>query len=384
MLNYQIKKITNKISKNSEYKTLNTVLLHKDNLLFNVKFFSKYSNKKIMPVLKANAYGHGLTEVAQMLNEADCEFLCVDGYFEATKIRPITKHNILVLGYIDPSNVNLLDNKKCSYVLQDIASIRAFGATKNKFNIHIELNTGMNRLGLSPGELPEFLAELKKHPNLVLEGVMTHLSDADNPKTDDFTSKQIGVFEKLLDDIKSSGFNPRIIHTSQTAGITKSKSPLTNAMRLGIGLYGINPLDPSDHAYRDLQATKPVMELKSTVIKINLLRAGDRVSYNGIFKAPKGMDVAVLPLGYYEGVPRELSDRGMVVDSHVVPRKILGRVCMNHTMIEGHGLKVGDTITVIGINPKLPNSIHSIASDNGLFKYTLLTNISSSIRRQII
>ena len=110
----------------------------------------------IMPVLKANAYGHGLLQMAEIMNDAAVDLLVVDGYFEAHAIRHITKRRILVLGYIAPSNVHLLDTKRCSLVVQDTVMLEALGRLGRPIQIHVELNTGMNRLGLSVAELPIF------------------------------------------------------------------------------------------------------------------------------------------------------------------------------------------------------------------------------------
>src|SRR4029079_172405 len=165
---------------------------------------------------------------------------------------------------------------------------------------------------LQPEELPAYLDTLKKYPKLQLEGVMTHLADADNELDNNFNAKQLNVFDKQVAHILAAGFRPTIIHIAQTAGSTKIRSQYANAIRLGIGVYGINPLLPHDARYANLEALWPVLELKSTVIKVLDLQKGDKVSYNCTFTAPGPMRVGVLPLGFYEGVPRELSNKGCV------------------------------------------------------------------------
>jgi alanine racemase len=289
------------------------------------------------------------------------------------------------MGYIKPENTALLDTVKCSFVVQDIAGLKAFGELHKPVRIHLELNTGMNRLGLSTTELPGYLQTIKKYPNLMLEGVMTHLADADNELDDTFTKQQVKKFDYAVDSIKKSGFTPRYIHIAQTAGSTKVKSNYANAIRLGIGLYGLNPLNKTDNRYKDLQSLKPVLELKSTIIKIIELKKGDKVSYNGIYTAPRDMKISVLPLGYYEGVPRELSNKG-VVTCGKLELPIIGKICMNHTMIRlgVAKLKVGDEVTVISRDPSQPNSIEQICNDLNLFNYYLITKLSSSIRRVIV
>ena len=156
--------------------------------------------------------------------------------------------------------------------------LKALASLNKPIHIHIELNTGMNRLGLAADELMPYLNELKKYKSLILEGVMTHLADADNEESDDFTKKQTLAFDKLTAAILSEGFKPKYFHIAQTAGSTRVHSKYANTLRIGIGLYGINPLSPKDNHYNELRFLKPVLELRSTVIKVVKLRNGDRVS----------------------------------------------------------------------------------------------------------
>jgi len=371
--------------RSTDYQTLNWIELSRSRTLHNVSEIQKlHQDWEVIPVLKGNAYGHGLEEMAEILNGADCHFVAVDGYFEAAKIRDITHHRILVMGYILPENMHLLDIKHCSFVVQDIAGLRAFGSLKKPVNIHMELNTGFNRLGLQADEIEEYLRELKKHTNLRLEGIMTHLADADNPDDDAFTRRQVEQFDYLVENILKEGFKPSLIHIAQTAGSTKAASRFANALRLGIGLYGINPLEPGDPHYHELANLQPVLTLKSHIIKVIDLKKGDRVSYNGTFAAPKSMRIGVLPLGYYEGIPRELSNKGYVIaGSKVLP--IVGRVCMNHTMAAiTNKIEMGDEVMIISDNPAHPNSVAQLHLQYGLFHYQVLTSISSSVRRQIV
>jgi alanine racemase len=371
--------------KDSSYTPLNRIELDRSRLLHNFQYIqSRHPEAEIIPVLKGNAYGHGLEQIAEILNDAPCRMLAVDGYFEAARLRDVSKHHFLVMGYILPINVRLLDTKRCSFVVQDIASLEAFGKLKRPVRIWLELNTGMNRMGLQLDELETYLQTIEYYPNLELEGVMSHLADADN-KDDSFTEGQVREFDKHVQEVLSAGFKPRYISLAQTAGSTKAKSRHANAMRLGIGLYGINPLQPNDPKYQQLQALKPVLELKSTIIKVIHLKKGDKVSYNGIFTAPRNMQIAVLPLGYYEGLARELSNTGFVTYQDK-PLPIVGRVCMNHTMIDllDKAIKVGDSVTVISKNPTQPSSVIARQAKHDMFSYDALVRLSSTIRRIVV
>lgn len=372
--------------KRRTYRTLNYITLHRARVLDNfARIQRQHPHMRIMPVLKANAYGHGLKEMAQILNEADCDLLAVDGYFEAGKVRFTTKHKLLVLGYILPENIPVLDTKRCSFVVQDLQVLHAFGSLNRPVRIHVEINTGMNRLGIALSDIPAYLEALRRYPKLELEGVMTHLADADNEADDTYTARQVADFDACMQIIVAAGCTPRYVHVAQTAGSTKAKSAYANAIRLGIGLYGINPLAKNDPQYHELQDLKPVLTLTSTIIKTMQLKAGDKVSYNGTFTAPRAMRIGVLPLGYYEGIPRELSNIGVVTsNTRVLP--IVGRICMNHTMIDlkDTQLQTGDEVTVFDADFTQPNAIAAVCTAHHLFPYVVLVKLSSSIRRRII
>lgn len=372
--------------KRRRYRALNLITLNRINVLHNVKLLQRqHPGFSIIPVLKANAYGHGLRELAVILNDAACDLLAVDGYFEAGKIRFITKHRVLVLGYVLPENVPLLDTKRCSFVVQDEGGLVAFGRLGRPAKIHLEINTGMNRLGIAGGEIAHYLEVMGRYPSLELEGVMTHLADADNEQNA-FTEAQVTAFDECIRKIMAAGYRPKYVHVAQTAGSAKVKSRYANAVRLGIGLYGFNPLAKSDPYYAQLDGLRPVLSLTSTIIKVIDLEAGDRVGYNGTFTAPKAMRIGVLPLGYYEGVPRIFSNMGAVVTHANWVLPIVGRVCMNHTMIDlrGNALRVGDRVEVFAAEAAMPNSIAQTCIRHHLFAYELLVKLSSSIRRQTI
>jgi len=385
MLRKVAKRALKRATRNS-YRPLNWIELDKARLLHNIVLFrQQHPNMAIFPVLKGNAYGHGLEEVVTILNDATIEMIAVDGYFEAAKIRDISRHRLLVMGYILPDNVRLLDTKRCSFVVQDVAALKAFASLRRPVKIHLELNTGMNRLGLQPNELETYLEALKSYPTLELEGVMTHLADADNPNENVFSVQQTKKFDSLVEQILKADFQPKYVHIAQTAGSTKVKSRYANALRIGVGTYGITPLQPDDERATDLVALQPVLELKSTIIKVMPLNKGDKVSYNGIFTALKAMRIGVLPLGYYEGVPRALSNHGYVtVDGQQLP--IVGRVCMNHTMIDltGTDLGVGNQVTVISSDSNQPNSVLGLQQKYGLFAYETLARLTPHMKRRIV
>jgi alanine racemase len=372
---------------NTDYQPLNRIEVSQRRILHNVNLIQEqHPDCGVMPVLKGNAYGHGLELIAEILNRTKGEYVAVDGYFEAAKIKYITTKRILVMGYILPGNVELLDSKRCSFVVQDIAGLRAFAGLRRPVRIHLELNTGMNRLGLQPKELASYLEELKKHPQLQLEGVMSHLADADNEMDDSFTDRQVAVFDAQVEKILTAGFRPKLIHIAQTAGGAKARSKYANTLRIGIGMYGISPLLVTDEYQQLFANLQPALELKSTIIKVLDLQKGDTVSYNCTYVAPKSMRIGVLPLGFYEGVPRALSNKGGVVTPGGAVLPVVGRICMNHTMIDisNTDLRVMDEVTVISHDSQSPTSVQGMQAEYGLFTYTTLVGLSDSVHREIV
>jgi alanine racemase len=360
------------------FKTLNRIEISKAALLHNFDYFNSFSpGTNCIPVLKSNAYGCGLEQISSILKEREFPYIAVDGYFEALRIRQVTKQPLLIMGYIHPDNIPFLDYHNMAFVVHDEEIISAFGALNKHVKIHLEINTGMNRYGIQPERLDFFISLIKCYKNLELDGVMSHLADADNEDNSNSLSQQ-RLFQQCLDKIFAAGFKPKHIHLAQTAGSIQIPNDMTNSIRVGIGLYGISPVNR-------FETLKPVASLKSTVAKVIELNTGDRVSYNGTYTASKPMKIGVLPIGYYEGVPRALSNAGAVnAGGKTLP--IVGRVCMNHMMIDlmDQDLKVGDEVVIIDSEPQAKNSLENIAAAHNLFPYELMVKINENVRRVIV
>jgi len=390
------------------YKVLNWIELSQSALDYNYNLYESINpNSNIFPVLKSNAYGHGLREITKMLLKHKPKYLVVDGYFEALEIRKIS-HNqpVLIMGSIALENYTKLKYHNFTFVVHYLETIETLGKLNRNIKIHLELNTGMNRHGIDTNDLQNYLTLLKSYPKLNLEGVMSHLADADNPNDDSYNIEQVEQFDSALQEIQKFGFKPTFIHLGQSAGSIKIHSKYTNCFRLGLGLYGINPLDPKDSKYNSLKNLKPVLTLYSTITKIIDLKLGQKVSYNGIFEAKKDTKIGVIPMGYYEGLDRSLSNIGkvkitencihqshnwchpeLVSGSNHLSNKlqsffqIAGRVCMNHTMLDlnDSNVNVGDKVLVYSNDNQDPNSIQNLWQNNNLFAYTTLVHLNHNI-----
>ena len=319
-----------------------------------------------------------------MLKDEKFPYIAIDGYYEALVVHEASRQDVLVMGAIAPENFRKINPKQKAFVVHDKLTIRAMGASRKKFTIHLEIDTGMTRHGVEPGQVLDYVDLIKSFPNLNLEGVMSHLSDADNPDNI-FTDKQVELFDNCTERILETGQKLTWIHIAQSAGTPKVSSKYANASRTGVALYGFNPLAKNDIDSRSYEEFKPVLELVSTVTKLNKIKKGASVGYGRMYRAKKDTTIAVLPLGYFEGIARELSNQGSVeINGNI--HKIAGRVCMNITMVDvgNYDVKVGDKVVIISADKNSKISAQFICAENDLFVYCFLTSLNQNIRRIII
>lgn len=363
------------------YQPLNQVSLNLDALRDNLALYrEKLPGVAVAPVLKSNAYGHGLKEIASALRKEACPFYAVDSIYEAYEIRKVDpKTPVLILGFNFENNVR--KKKGFHFTAGSLDQLKMLA--HKKLPIHLELNTGMNRMGFHWRNPEQWLDEVAKHKDQI-EGVFTHFADADNPNDTSFTELQTQRFKSLLVELQKRGVHPKWIHAGNSAGSLKIKDPIFNMIRLGFSLYGTNVFEDTDPSFQELKDLKPVMEFQSTLVQIQDLEPGDAVSYGLLFKTEKPLRIGILCAGYYEGIPIALSNVGHVeINGTLCP--IRGRVCMNHTLVElKTEAKIGDRVTVYSKNP---NSLVSVRAQAKLAKtipYELLVRIAESVRRQAL
>lgn len=359
-----------------EYKTLNKIEISKDNLLSNYKYLSSLKKKiRIAPVIKSNAYGHGLLTVTKILDHAGAPFFCVDSLYEAYELlKADIKTPILIMGYTDPENFKV---KKLpfSFALFDLETAKILNQYQKSCSVHIFVDTGMHREGVSIDELPEFLTKIKVFTNIKIEGLMSHLASANDIKNP-LNKTQINNFKKATEICKKQGIKPNWIHLQNSDGLELNLEGCNvNIARVGLALYGI-AADPK---------LKPALTLKTKIIQIKKINKEDKIGYNGTFTAKKPMTLGVLPIGYFDGVDRRLSNKGWVMVDNK-PCKIIGKVSMNITSIDLSVISspyIGQEVIVYSNNPKDKNSIENCAKICNTITYDLLVNLNSSIRRII-
>jgi len=373
--------------------TLNRVEISKSAIINNYQVYQQNNpNFCIFPVLKSNAYGHGLEQVVDILSDIKPEYICVDSYYEYLRIKSVnSRQKVLIIGYTKPNNYKLFDFKYLAITVYDLESLKVLGDLNQKINIHLKIDTGMNRQGIFVDELPKFLSELKKYQKLNLEGVLSHFADADTPDSD-YTLEQVKLFKNGLELVKKFGFSPKFIHIFNSAGGLSIDDTAFNSLRLGIGLYGYSPLLPNDLNFKKSKKLKPCLRLISTIAQTKNIKKGTKISYNLTYEAEKNEKIAIIPAGYYEGIDRRLSNIGNFSYNspqnghieHKIP--ILGRVCMNLTVcdITNLSLKSGDELILIDNNQNSVNSVENIAKLCNTIPYVVTTKLAESIRRIVV
>lgn len=353
-------------------------LLHNYNL---IKI--KMGSCKILPVVKANAYGHNEIAVAKALMNAGADGFCVSNLLEATILRENgIDLPILILGYTPPECAQELADYNITqavFSLEYAKELSRYINNKN-INIHIKIDTGMGRIGFNAkNDILDDLAEVYTLKGLSVTGVFTHFSSADgNSKDDiDYTDKQYKLFAKTVKQLKEQGFNTGIVHCLNSAAIINAERYESDACRPGIILYGLNPSNSVA-----LEGIKPVMTLKSVISMVKTINKGDALSYGRTFVAEKQMKVATVSAGYADGYPRLLSCKGEVI-LHGKRAKILGNICMDQFIIDVsdiENVKCGDEVILFGEEI----TANEIANKCQTIGYEITCGLTSRVPRVII
>jgi alanine racemase len=280
------------------YEPLIDIEISKDRLLHNLKQFQKLAPEgRVIPVLKSNAYGHGLFEIARILDKEKLPAFAIDSYFEAVALYSAgIKTPLLVIGYTRPETIMNSKLKNASFTITQMETLRALDKLGQPVRINLKIDTGMNRQGILPNEIQSAIQLIKQSPKLILEGISSHLCDADNPDQS-FTEKQIVAWNSLVGKFKSEFPHLKLIHLSATDGHLFASKIEANASRLGIGLYGI-----SENQKMDSLGLLPVLELKTIITGIKKIKKGQTVGYRNSFTACKDTTIATIPVGYFEGL----------------------------------------------------------------------------------
>lgn len=361
---------------------LNAVLYNMENMRRNCK-----PGTKILGVIKTDAYGHGALPIARELEKLDYVF----GYATATVEEALTLRKngihkaILILGHTFPYSYADLVMEEIRPALFRLDSAKELSDTaarlKKTCKVHIKVDTGMSRVGIFPDDTGlAFVKEVMKMPGIEIEGIFTHFARADEAdKTN--AQEQFKMFHDFTDRIeKELGLRIPIRHCSNSAGILELPQANMDMVRAGITMYG---MWPSDEVSRDAISLEPVLELKSHITFIKTLPAGKAVSYGGTYVTPTEKIIATIPVGYGDGYPRSLSNKGYVlIHGHKAP--ICGRVCMDQFMVDISNIpdvREDDEVTLIGRDHEQIITMEELGDLSGRFNYELACDLDKRIPR---
>lgn len=345
---------------------------------------------KILAVIKTDGYGHGGVPIAKMLEQLDFMFgYAAATYEEAHVLREAgVKKPILILGYTFPYCYEELireEIRPAVYRRDTVEELVAAAAkVGQKAKVHIKVDTGMGRIGITPDEEGlEFVRFLIEHPELEVEGIFTHFAKSD--ETDKTSANhQLELFQDFIKKIQTElGITIPVKHCSNSAAILEMPQANMDMVRAGITTYG---LYPSEEVSKDIVPLRAAMSLYSHIVYCKTIHAGQSVSYGGLFTAQKDTRVATIPVGYGDGYPRSLSGKGYVlIRGKKAP--ILGRVCMDQFMVdvsEIPGVMEGDKVTLLGVDGTERITAEELGELSGRFNYEFVCDLGKRIPRVYI
>jgi len=334
------------------------------------------SSTKIAGVVKSNAYGHGILQIATLYEKSKyIKSLCVINLSEAVQLREhgITKP-ILIISYLDGC-YNLIAQHDIETVLYDLETARQLNEVGQKYNkkivVHIKFDTGMSRLGVIAKDIDLFLKQVKELPHIIIKGIFSHLAESYNETA---THEQEAVFHKArLENLE--------VHISNSHGAVTTKHKNYDSARIGIGLYGY-----LQRHNKEMQSKlQPVLSLKTKILQIKHVQSGSFIGYDSTYQAKKDITIAIIAVGYAEGIEARLSNAGsVIINGQLAP--IIGRVCMNLTIVDISSIancQVGQVVTVLGKEGNLSISAYDWSKITTESTYNLLSKLSSNIPKII-
>lgn len=358
------------------------VIISKSALLHNLRAYRRaIGGAGLLSVVKSNAYGHGLVLTAKAI-EAQTDWLGVAAGAEAITLRRAgIKKPILVLSFYDATEIPSLVKHKVSLAVYDLKQAKLISQAAKKLkttaNIHLKVDTGTSRLGIFPEEVGGFVEQLVRLPQIKIEGLFSHLAASEEDVS--FTHLQNQVFDRAVEELEWRGIKP-IVHLACTAAGVVAPGTRHDMVRLGVGLYGLWPSElMKEKANFKLQAA---LTWQTQVIQVKTIPKGSFVGYGKTYQAKRAIQLAILPVGYFDGYDRKLSNSGEVLIAGK-RCKVLGRVCMNLIMVDATGLKVkaGDRAVLLGRQGKEEITADELAAKAATINYEVVTRINPLIPR---
>jgi alanine racemase len=373
--NFSLEKISHQLMQKTHLTTLEVNLTALTDNLNSLRAKLK-KDVKTLVLVKAFAYGAGICEVARLLQHQRADYLGVAFADEGVQLREagITMP-ILVLnpepGTFEQMLEHRLEPEIYSLQMLQRYSEAVMRSGESVSSIHLKLDTGMHRLGFTENEVDELLQCLSRFRNLKVASIFSHLAAADEPQHDGFTLKQIALFDKMSKKIESALGYKTLRHLANSAGVERFPQAQFDMVRLGISFYGASATAPG--------SMRTVSALKSTIVQVKNIAAGDTVGYGRKGQAPTDRRIAVIPVGYADGLNRLLSNGvgEVLINGKLAP--IIGNICMDLCMVDVTSIEAheGDEVTVFGENP----SVETLAQKLNTIPYEIFTRISPRVKR---
>ncbi|MEQ9402006.1 MAG: bifunctional UDP-N-acetylmuramoyl-tripeptide:D-alanyl-D-alanine ligase/alanine racemase [Cyclobacteriaceae bacterium] len=361
-----------------EEKTHGTVLeINFESLRHNLNQYRNLldSTTRLMVMVKANAYGSGILEVANFLQHENVDYLGVAYVDEAILLRNNGIDLPIMIMNPHISSFSQFERYDLQAEIFSFSHLKQFlSDTTTPPGIHLKIDTGMHRLGFSAQEIPELIEHLRTNQEIKVESIFTHFSSSDSPEEDEFTRSQAGTFDKVYNQLSEAlGYYP-IKHACNSPAMVRWPEYHYEMVRLGIGLHGFDPTNTL--------SLKPSGQLKSVISQIRLLKKGDTVGYSRKGKLKRNSKIAVLPIGYEDGYLRVFGNgnANVMINGHPCPT--VGNICMDMTMVDVTDIsaKEGNEAIIFGNTP----SIHDLAKAAHTIPYEILTNVSSRVKRVFV
>ena len=350
-------------------------------LEYNIKQIKKLVSKnvKILCVVKADGYGHGMIQVAKKINRCGVDYFGIASIDEGITLRKqgIKKPILILENSLKEHAKYIIDYNLTQSVCtkESALSLNNYAKRKKKIaKIHIKIDTGMGRLGIWHKQALAFIKNINKLKSLQIEGIYTHFPSADTDKK--FTNYQIRCFNTLIKKIKQNNINIPFCHAANSIGLVDYKNSHLNLVRPGIILYGIYPKKNMQSKIK----LKPVLSFKTKIIYLKKIPTGRSISYGRTYVSQHPTTIATLPVGYSDGYLRGLSNKAEVI---IKGRRfrVVGRVCMDQTMVDlrnSNSVKIGDTAVLVGKQGKESIALEELSKHAGTIPYELACSIGKS------
>jgi alanine racemase len=338
---------------------------------------------KILSMVKANGYGHGAGAAARTLEAAGGDAFGVATLEEGVELRQAgIRAPIVVLAGVYPQQIEHFLAQSLTPVVYEAVGLKQLDQAAQKLGatlkVHIKVDTGMGRLGFLPAEADAWIAELKRLRALKLEGIFSHFSHAESVQGD-YTRRQLEIFGRIVERLGAESLRPPLVHLANSAATITLPSAYFDMVRPGIMLYGVYPSPEMAHRI-DL---KPVLSWRTSILQLKKVPRGTSISYGQTFITERESVIATLPVGYADGYPRLLSNRGEVlVRGRRAP--VIGRVCMDLTMIDVtdiRNVEQGDEVVLLGRQNAAEISADEMATWASTISYEILTSIGARVPR---